>query len=428
MKNGGGRGWHVLVLALCLTSLSGLGPVRTAEQLPAGAARWFEVILSGLIPATDGPGEPVLAAGLGAWPLSSPAVDDENIWFASDEERALARRAWDLYEEAVRGEVGGLRDGRAGLLVSVVASDPAGRRLSLHVPVGAVERGAPVMHRDVLIGFVDTVEESGRAGVRLLGHPSVGAVAGEWQAAPGGRSHHFLARARDGRLVMEHASSTVRPPAEQLLRTRDVSFLGVDLPPGLLIGRVVGNGAEEVPGGGSVFSRGDLKPVIAPLFDPHGLGAVVVEGQAGVRLTTATRVGRLSRSMSAEGRWRVDLGRADGVTAGQWVVQDGVFVGLIETAGGSSSIVRRAQPPGGLLVVEADGQVVPFHPSPLSADRMQAGNWRPEPGLIVCAGHPTLGGLLLGEVPAVFSVTVDGGWDLVRPDVDPERPVTVVDP
>jgi hypothetical protein len=241
-------------------------------------------------------------------------------------------------------------------------------------------------------------------------------VAGEWRAAPGGRPVHFLAESHSGQVTVEKRSSTVSPRPDQIARTRDVAHLGDALPAGLVLGRVV-DPEHDAPGGGLVRD-GDAW-TLEEVVDPFDVGLVTVETARDVAPGGRRVVGMLARTVRARSRLRVDRGTSDGVAPGDWVVQDGVLVGLVTVAGRGSSELRTRLPDMQLLVVD-DGQVVPCHSD---AGRWPE-DWTPQTGMVVATGHPGEGGLLLGTV----GVVDPDGFELVRAPVDVNRPVSLLEP
>ena len=418
MTGAGGRGPGLLVAALGLSSLLGVGAVRSLEQAPGMLAAWLDGLLVAALPHAEAP-SPFASAP------SPPRV-------LPPEYAALAREAWALYADEVLGSAALGRGVARDRLVPVVQTRPASHEIVLRVPRHSVAKGAPVAHRDVLLGFVASLSADGeRAVVRLLGHPGSRPVAGEWRAAAGARPVHFLAYGRGDHLAVENRSSSVPPPPEQLARTRDVKFLGDALPPGLLLGLLEAREHDEPGGGlgpgdavGLGLPVGDLAVRVRPLLDAMELGVVTVpvadtEAAAGAP-TRGPVPGRLLATCGAGGRRRLDRGAADGLEVGDLVVQDGVLVGTVAVVGRGSSIVDQGLPPGRLLVVPSDGRLVPCG---LGADSWPAG-WTPEPGQVVVGGHAEHGGLLVGRVAAL---TADGGaLVLDRADVDPRRPVLVL--
>ncbi len=392
------RGWLAAVLVLCVMSLAGFAPVRAIEQFASHALGALEGVLSEWMP--------------------SEAVERD------PQATARARDAHAAYLESVSGAFDPAdTDGDgAGLLVPVVSRSPDRYELVLRVPAGAVAVGAPVAHRGVLLGFVHRLgEDDTRATVALLGHSAARPVAGEWKASEAARPVWFLVRGREGDMHVSGRSSTVGPRPDQLAWTRDVGRLGDDLPPGLVLGRVV-TGTRDAPGGGLVDDP-DTEVRLQPVLDPYDVDVVGVQAKPGHALSTRTVGAALSRTSRAPGRWRVDVGTTSGVRTGDWVIQDGVFVGVIVVAGRSSSEVVDRVPAGLALVIDDSGgadEVVPCTPDVAG----WPDDWRPRSGQLVAGGHLAYGGFLLGEVGAVG----DDGWRLIRSRIDPHRAVTIVEP
>lgn len=381
----------ILLATVCLLSLAGAVPVRSLEQLAASVV--------GLL---DGLGGDLRAARTDT---------------VSAEDRAAADEAWAVWMEAVAGQLASARPGRQATLVPVVEWRREQSEIVIRVPAGAVREGAAVTHRDVLLGFVGPVEpDADRARVRLLRHTAGRPVAGEWRSAPGARPVHFLARSREGRLLVESRSSTVSPGPDLLAITRDVSFLGDTLPAGLILGRLVSDDLDE-PGGGLTVSSASVQ--LDDLVDPFRVGVVTVETEPGAELGGRVLPGRLQRTTWSDQRWRLDRGTKAGVQPGDWVAQDRVFGGRVTASGRWKAETSTTLPDGQLLVVEGD-EVVPCH-----LDRSTwPPDWAPRPGLLVVTGHPRVGGLVVGHVGRVGA----DGFTVIRASVDPARPVTIVEP
>jgi len=392
-----GRAFGVALFAGCVLSLGGLSPLRSLEQGLAPLLQPLEGLVSHWLPAHDA--EPLAV-------LREPA------------EQAFA--AW---QRDVRGPVRAASPGRDALLVPVVGRDRERRELQLAVPPGSVEPDAAVCHRGVLIGLVTAVSPDGvLATVSLLGQPQARPVAAEWCVQPEARPVSFLvtgnARGAEGTMSVEAPSSSVRPPANQLAWTRDVSALGDDLPPHLLLGRLAA--PAEQPGGGLARASGaDL--ALLPLLDAYAIDLVTVEGEpgamrgcrhAGARVFTTCRAGRTLR---------LDAGSGAGLRRGDWVVQDGLFVGVISVISPWSALVDTETLPATLLVMSPAGEVVGCGVLPPS---WPAG-WQPGRGDLVAAGRLGVGGLVIGTVEGLDD---DDGIEIARLPPDLTRPVMAVGP
>ena len=381
-------------------------PLRGAEQVLSRVFAISDGLLGGLLP------EPAL-------PDQERRVDD--LWVAQQAHGAwlnaltTGARPTDERRELVLAPVLEVLDSRKELIVGVAP--------------GSVQADTPVTHQGVLLGFVrpwrrgdPAVEVAGRARVALLGHGQARPVAAVWKASEASDAVHFVLRTRERAPTLVHSSLDLDPPQGQLAWTRDVSLLGDDLPPGLLLGRLTHRdaGQGDQPGGGVASPDRERGPdILEPVLDPNQLGYVVLEASVGSAQDCRRSVGHLMHSGSRLGRLRLDIGAWQGVQAGDLVVQDGVLVGVVQTAGPWSSIVHRGLPPGKLLVVDENGEVVP---TGLEVADWPA-DWRPTVGQPVLSGHRELGGLLVGSVDSVGP----DGFGLRVPLIDGELPVTVIE-
>jgi hypothetical protein len=394
-----------LVLAGCVLSLLGVGPVRSAEEWLAPA----------LIP---------LDGALTDW-LPAPA---DREWLDALAEPAA--RAFHAHGKAVLGDVRAAADGRTTLLVPVLGTDRERHELLLAAPqlegVAAVEPGAVVSAHGVLLGFVREVSADGlRARVSLLGQPSLRPVAAQWCAVAGGRPVEVLVSGAGETgeggglsLRMGSASSRVVPPPGQPVATRDVSALGDRLPAGLLLG-LVGERGTELPGGGWI-DGGGLETPLVPALDPYGQPLAALEVAPGSALTARATTGRLSGTTSGAARLRLDAGSRRGVQRGDWVVQDGLFVGIVDVVAPYSSLLSVEVPQGALLVMSPAGEVVA---AGVARESWPPG-WEPARGDLLATGSVFTGGLVVGRVTAL-----DGsGLRAQRLRPDPRRDVTVVGP
>lgn len=386
-------GWPPIVAIACLASIAGWGPVRRVEQA-----------LGPLLAVGD-----ELLAPL-ARPHPAPVVDAD-----------AAARAWSAYLDAVRGEGAVALPGRRSTLVPVVGVDTAGRRrrITIAAPEGGLPDGALVTHRGAFVGLVTDVAGD-RAEVALVGDDALRPVAAEWRTAPTARPVHFLLDSEAGRAAVASRSSSVAPPEGQVAWTREVAALGDDLPAGLLLGRVTSRLTSDVPGGSELGLQAERELSLEPLLAPSELGVVTVEVLPGAERDThrveAERVATSGRDGAAV---RIDVGSHHGVGRGAWVVGDGVWFGRVAVAGWASSVVERGVPRGTLLVLGADGRVVPARPR---ADTWPAG-WSPQPGDAVVTGHVHLGGLVVGHVASVD----DAGFTVTPVPWGSSRRVTVVE-
>lgn len=356
---------RVTVLGLCALSLAGWGPLRGLEQWAAFALR---------------PGEWILG-GVAAAPPEIPDVERR--------ERERAAVLYPGYERAVAGE----RLVAPGLL-PVVERRPQARQLVVAGTEGALAPGAAVTWRDVLVGRVGEID-GGRAVVDLLAHRRAGAVAGEWRVSPDAPVVHFLARGDGETLQLERRSSAVRPPDDEVAFTRDVRALGGTLPSGLVVGRLRLDGTDR-PGGGDASSE-DARARLELVVDPMALHVVAVAGAEGT-MPAVRRVEARAYAVSGDdGALRLDRGSRDGVARGDWVAQDGAWVGEVARVGPRTAVVERRAPPGILLVLSDDGRLVP---ATAGTDGWPA-HWHPGAGDRVFAGTPASGGVFVGWVDEV---------------------------
>ncbi len=378
-----GGAFGVALLAGCVLSLAGVPPLRWLEQ--------------GLAPLLQ-PLEGLLAP----W---APAPDAESLLVL----REPAQRAFGAWREEVLGPVPAAAAGREALLVPVVGRRAARHELLLAVPAGAVARDAPVTHRGALLGFVTELSADGLlATVALLGKPDARPVAAEWCVVPEARPVSFLLTGSgnddDWTLRVEAPSSSVRPPSDQLAWTRDVSALGDDLPAGLLVGRL--QLPAERPGGGLPRASASALTLL-PLIDPLAVDLVTVEGQRGAARESRRAEARLLATCRVGRTLRLDGGERAGVHRGDWVLQDGLFVGVVSESAAWSAVVDGEALPTSVLVVSPAGDVVACGPRP---ERWPAG-WHPQPGDLVVAVHLAAGGLVVGTVDEVDD---DDGFTIER--------------
>ncbi len=392
----------LVVAALSVASLLGVPVVRSAEQALTPLLRPGDALVRACLPSPDGIDRVTRTADV-----------------------AEARAVWDAWTAALRGGARPADARRELALAPVVEVRAAAQELVVRVPEDGVEVDTPVTHHGVLLGFLrpwrrdgTRVESGGLARVALLGNPSARPVAAEWavdeQASP---VQFLLTSGKDGPSIA-HASESRHPQPGQLAWTRDVSLLGDTLPPGLIVGRIVPEEGEEVPGGG-LADRREVEHLVRPLLEPTTLGHVVVEVAVGAPWPLRGATADVLASTSRRGRLRLAAGRWDGVTEGDLVTQDGVLVGVVSSAGPWTAEVRRAVPPGQLLVVSPDGEVTP---TAGTSDDWPPG-WRPEPGWLVVTGHRVDGGLLAGEVATVGPA----GLTVALPPIDPAASVRIVE-
>jgi len=397
----------LLLALLCCGSLFGWPGLRDAEQ---GAALF-------LLPA-----DPLVKACL---PAPMPAQGA-----ARERDLTRATEAWDVWCRALMAQARPVDARYEARVVPVLAARPEQQELLVRVPVGGVRAGSPVTSQGVLLGFLrpwgshaEVVESGGRARVALLGHPLARPVAASWQLAERavGEPVHFLITSGPAGPRVAHSSSDSLPPAGQLAWTRDVSRLGDALPAGFLVGRLEVEAAADLPGGGLPGAgAGGLALRLQPVLDAYALSHVVIESAVGQEFALQGCLGHVLASGTSAQRVRLDVGRIDGVQGGDLVVQDGQWLGTIESAGPLTSVVRLGLPDGQLLVVSPDDEIVATTAEPA---RWPA-DWTPSPGALVLAGHVDLGGLLVGTVVSADA----GGLSVLADPPDPARPVRVVPP
>ncbi len=394
MKSGGI--WTPVVLAACVASVAGWGPIRRAEQALGPMLSIGEALFAPLAHA----------------PAGTEVVDDH---------RREADLAWASYVEAVRGPGEVCLPGRKVALAPVlsVATTERRRRMKIAVPADGVPDGALVTHRGAFVGLVVDVEDR-IAEVALIGDEDLRPLAAEWQTAPSARPVHFLLGSEKGTALVESRSSTVAPPAGQVAWTRSVAALGDDLPPGLLLGRVVKPDEQDLPGGAAEGLGATRELELEPLIAADDLGIVTVEvlpsAEREARTVSALRV---VTSGSETTSVRLDVGSRHGVEQGCWVVRDGAWLGRVAVVGWTSSIVEREVPRGTLLVIGAGGSVVPCRTEAASWPE----GWVPQVGDRVVTGHGRLGGLLMGTVKDV----TQAGFDVEPVVWGTDRTVTVVE-
>ncbi len=129
---------------------------------------------------------------------------------------------------------------------------------------------------------------------------------------------------------------------------------------------------------------------------------------------------RLLATSGGATRRRLDHGSRDGVRVGDWVSQDGLYLGAVLAVAGSTAIVDVTPPAGPLLCVTREGEVRAVG---LAADSWPAG-WQPARGDLLAVGRPGSGGLLVGLVARAD----ESGVQLERPAADVSRGVTVSGP
>jgi hypothetical protein len=388
----------VAVLAGSLASLAGVAPVRSVEQWLSPVLGVLDRSITSALPVHS---EPLLAE------LAGPARD-----------------SWSAWARSVRGSSPVAAEGWDAALVPVVERRRDRHELVIAVPPGALREGGAVTHRGVLVGLVDDVSSDGtRATVALLGRQDSRPIAAEWRPTDdGARAVHFLLTGAENRsdveLRVQAASSSVPPPAEQLAWTRDVAELGDPLAPNLLIGRFAHTQAE-LPGGG-VWSPDDEDPRLTPLLDPFTLDLVTVEVRPGSEFTLREVRTRLYGASLSEDRRRIAAGSRSGVRRGDWVVQDALFVGVVEVASAFSSIVDTRVPEGLLFDVSPGGEIVAIG---ASRGTWPTG-WEPARGDLIAAGHLATGGLVIGTVESGGAA----GLSVRHIAPDPTRAVRVVGP
>jgi hypothetical protein len=385
------------VLVGSLASLAGLAPVRSMEQ-------WLSPVLGVL--------DRSITAAL-------PAREDSLL----AELRAPAHEAWAAWARSVQGDVPVAAEGWDATLAPVVERRRGRHELLVAVPPGSLRPGGAVTHRGVLIGLVAGISDDGtRATVQLLGRQDSRPIAAEWRPEDGARSVHFLLtgaeRRSDVELRVQAASSSVPPPPGQLAWTRDVADLGDPIAPNLLIGRF-SRVQSELPGGG-VWMPLDEGPQLSPLLDPFALDLVMVEVEPAATLRLREVRTRLYGASASAQRRRIAAGSRSGVRLGDWVVQDGLYIGVVEVVSAFSSIVNMAIPDDSLFDVSPGGEVVAIG---ASAESWPTG-WEPARGDLIAAGHLATGGLVIGTVASAGPA----GLSLQRIAPDPARAVKVVGP
>ena len=393
-------------LCLCVLSLAGWERLRTVEQWPAVLLRPLEDVAASALPARA-PSELATLQAL---------VSDAHL-------------GWEGWQRAVEREGPPPPPGLRQLVATVLVRDRAHRELQLLVPAGAVRPGAPVSHRGALAGFVTAVRPGPEAAselavVGVLGRRDLRAVAASWQADPHSLQVDVLVGGDQGSdpahpaLAILARTSSVPPPPGQLCHTRDVSALGDTLPAGLLLGRLA-TPMDEQPGGAARTRLGE-GVVLRPLLDPFALDVLAVAGAPAAPRTPRRLGARLLATSGGATRRRLDHGARDGVRTGDWVSQDGVFLGVVVAVTGGSAIVDVTPPAGPLLCVTREGEVRTVG---LAADSWPAG-WQPARGDLLAIGRPGTGGLLVGLV----SRADERGIQLERPHADLSRGVTVSGP
>jgi len=371
------------LLALSVLSLGGWAPLRRAEQAPALLLAPVEALCSALAPERD-PGEAQVLEAL---------VSDARLAFAG-------------WEQSLLREGPASPPGMRRLLAPVLARDPARRELRVLAPAGSVREGAPATHRAALVGFVAAVEPGPEPGTELavvhsLGRAGQRAVAAEWSSGPQARSVQVLVGA-DGRddphrpaLPVVARSSSVPPPPDQLCWTRDVSSLGDSLPAGLLLGRLEAAGGEA-PGGAARLRLGDTL-VVRPLLDPFALDLLALAAAPGAAREPRRLGAHLLATSRGPSTLRLDRGARDGVRAGDWVTQAGLWLGVVTDVGAGTAVVDAALPDGPLLCVTRVGEVRTLGLRPASWPE----GWQPVRGDLLALGRPATGGLLVGLVAGV---------------------------
>jgi hypothetical protein len=394
-------------LLLAAVSLAGWGPLRRAEQTPAALLRPLEELVDTVLPARAPDEEATLQA------------------LVSD-----ARLAWEGWQQAVLRDGPPAAPGLAALPATVVARDLARRELAAVVPSGCVRPGAPATHRRMLVGFVTELRVGPELGTDLaivapLGRHDLRAVAGQWQPGAGARPIEVLVGPSEAgddphhpALSLLARTSSVAPPPDQLCWTRDVSSLGDSLPAGLLLGRLEG-ARDEQPGGAARLRLGD-ELCLRPLADPFSLELLAIAGVPAAPRKPRRLDARLMATSHGRRTARLDAGTRAGVREGDWVSQDGLYLGRVTTVTGGSALVDLAPPAGPLLCVTRDGEVRVLGLQPES----WPSGWQPARGDLLALGRPGIGGLLVGLVAAAD----EDGLRLERPAPDDARGVTVSGP
>jgi len=197
-----------------------------------------------------------------------------------------------------------------------------------------------------------------------------------------------------------------------------VSALGDRLPAGLCLG-AVGERGSELPGGGWADAGGTETPLV-PLLDPYGQTLASLEVTPGASLSARAVDARLSGTTSGARRLRLDAGSRRGVQRGDWVVQDGLFVGIVDVVAPFSALLSVEVPPGALLVMSPAGEVIAAD----AARESWAPGWEPARGDLLATGSVFTGGLVVGRVSGL-----DGdGIVPQRLHPDPRRGVQVIGP
>jgi hypothetical protein len=394
------------LLALSVLSLGGWAPLRRVEQAPAVLLRPLEELCAALVPEREAGEAQVLEA----------LVGDARLAFAG-------------WEQSLLREGPASPPGTQRLLAPVLARDTGRRELRLLAPAGAVRAGAPATHRTALVGFVASVEPGPEAGTELavvqpLGRAGQRAVAAEWSTGPQARPVQVLVGA-DGRddprrpaLPVVARSSSVPPPPDQLCWTRDVSSLGDSLPAGLLLGRLEAADGEA-PGGAARLRLGDAL-VVRPLLDPFALDLLALAAAPGAAREPRRLGARLAVTSRGPATLRLDRGARDGVRAGDWVTQAGLWLGVVSDVGAGTAVVDAALPHGPLLCVTRAGEVRTLGLLPGSWPE----GWQPVRGDLLALGRPATGGLLVGLVAGVD----EDGLRVERLEPDASRAVTVWGP
>jgi hypothetical protein len=390
----------LLIVALCIGSLFDWQPVRSGEQALSSLFRPVDGLVKACLPTPAEPEQARRAAGV-----------------------REARDAWGSWEIALRSGARPSDASRELALVPVVESRRSAQELIVRVPPDAVLAGTAVTSHGVLLGFLrpwsrdaERVESGGLARVALLGNPKARPVAAEWRASKDAAVVHFLLTSGAKGPTIAHASHEGVLPSGQLAYTRDASMFGDALPGGLLLGRVKQRAEADVPGGALAGYR-QREGIFESLLDAYTLDHVVIEVDVGVPWENRETSCRMFASTSRRGRLRLDAGWWSGIATHDLVVQDGVFIGRVMAAGPWSSEVHRGLPPGKVLVVSPEGEVVST--TPQSAD-WPAG-WTPQVGWRVVVGHRVYGGFLAGEIGNVGPL----GFSVERPFLDPEGELLV---
>lgn len=384
-------GWWVA--ALCVASLLDLGPVRSGEQFLASLLLPLEGVVRRALPEVE--------------VVDAPQQASDQAWASWWSE--VARRPLPL-------------DPSQGLLVVPVESRDA-RRLELRLSVPGdvtLRAGSVVTHRGILVGVLlpwsdaqPEVVYQGHARVALLGHEDSPAVAASWRTDDGVGDVSFLLTPGPEGLHISHLAGAVDPRRPSVAVTRDVSALGVDVPPDLMLGTIAPR-PDDAPGGG-LRSGSRWADTIAPLVDADELALVAVEAPLGHSLPLVVSSGRLVPAVGGDDAVMIDCGTLHGLLPGDAVVQDGRWVGRVGKVGPTTAEVLRAPPVGALLVEVEDGLL-----EPLAVDAAaDSSGRRPAIGRAVFSGHPALGGFYVGRIAAAGH----GGFTVELPTCDPLSPV-----